>query len=59
MKNKNEKYLPLFISLGLVIGGVFGIILGTIFEDFGLWLPIGVGGGIALGSLSFLLLNKK
>ncbi|TFV94676.1 hypothetical protein E4S40_11755 [Algoriphagus kandeliae] len=59
MKNKKEKYLPLFISGGLLIGVVVGTAISMIRGEMGIWLSVGVGGGMALGVLSFLVFLKK
>lgn len=59
MKNEKEKYLPMFISGGLLLGVFLGITLSIIKGDFGLWLSVGVGLGMALGSLSYVIFAAK
>lgn len=54
MNKKNEKYLPMFISIGMLAGIVFGVVMSFFKNDFGLWLSIGTGSGIALGALFHL-----
>jgi len=50
MNDKNSKSFPpvLFVSLGLV----FGVIIGSLTGDIGLWLPIGVALGAGLMTAS-------
>ncbi|GAB2483088.1 hypothetical protein [Algoriphagus taiwanensis] len=59
MKNEKEKYLPMFISGGLLLGVFLGITLSIIKDDFGLWLSVGVGFGMAAGSLSYVIYAAK
>ncbi|NVK50933.1 MAG: hypothetical protein HWE09_14270 [Cyclobacteriaceae bacterium] len=59
MKNNKEKYLPLFISGGLLIGIVIGTAISMIRGEMGIWLSLGVGGGMAFGAISFLIFQKK
>ncbi|WP_187175908.1 hypothetical protein [Algoriphagus sp. AK58] len=56
---KNEKYLPMFISGGLLLGLIAGVILGLLNGDFGLWLSLGVGVGMVLGALTCLFFSVR
>lgn len=56
---KNEKYLPMFISGGLLLGLIVGVILGLLNGDFGLWLSLGVGVGMVLGALTCLFFSVR
>jgi hypothetical protein len=57
MKNRYEKYLPMFISAGMLLGMILGLILSVLKGDFGLWLSVGVGVGMALGAFSYLIFS--
>lgn len=59
MKNKKEKYLPMFISGGLLLGLIFGVVLSLLKGDFGLWLSVGVGVGMAVGALAYLFFQVR
>lgn len=59
MKSNKEKYLPLFISGGLLLGAVAGTAVSMIRGEMGIWLSLGIGGGMALGTISFLIFQKK
>lgn len=56
--NKNEK-LPLFISLGMLLGITGGVIVGIWQHDFAVGLSLGVGLGIAVGAIAFLLYSTR
>ncbi|GMQ33130.1 hypothetical protein Ataiwa_14020 [Algoriphagus taiwanensis] len=49
----------MFISGGLLLGVFLGITLSIIKDDFGLWLSVGVGFGMAAGSLSYVIYAAK
>lgn len=49
----------MFISGGILLGVFLGITLSIIKGDFGLWLSVGVGLGMALGSLSYVIFAAK
>ena len=59
MKNEKEKYLSLFISGGLLVGVIVGVSLGLLKGDFGLWLSVGVGFGMAVGALSYVIYSTR
>lgn len=56
---KTEKYLPIFISGGLLLGLIGGLVLSFQKGDFGLWVSLGAGFGIAMGALSFLFFSAR
>jgi hypothetical protein len=57
MKKDFNRYLPLFIALGIAFGVAFGTPLSIVKHNF-TFLPIFIGGGIALSSLMFALIKK-
>ena len=59
MKNDKEKYLPLFISGGFLLGAIGGLVLFSLYGDLGISLSVGVGLGLSIGSLSYLLFSAK
>jgi hypothetical protein len=59
MKNEKEKYLPMFISGGLFLGLIGGVILSLLKGDFGLWLSLGVGVGMVVGALTYLFFSVR
>ena len=59
LKMKNKKYLPLFISMGILLGLVGGIILSLLKGDLGLWVSVGAGFGMVFGSLWYVINSVK
>lgn len=50
--------IALGVSFGFTGGAIFGTILGLLTKDFAVWLAIGVGFGIVLGSSVGLFLKN-
>lgn len=59
MRNEKEKYLPMFVSGGLLIGLIGGVILSLLKGDFVLWVSLGAGAGMAMGALSYLFFSAS
>ena len=38
------------IGLGIALGGAIGTVLGAALHQYGAWLPIGIGVGVAVAS---------
>lgn len=49
----------MFISGGLLLGLIFGVVLSLLKGDFGLWLSVGVGVGMAVGALAYLFFQVR
>ncbi|HPM46121.1 MAG TPA: glycine zipper family protein [bacterium] len=52
--------IALGVSFGFTGGAIFGIILGLLTKDFAVWLAVGVGFGMIIGSsVGLFLKNTK
>jgi hypothetical protein len=49
MKDKNK--IALGVSFGFAGGAILGVVLGLLTKNFEVWLAVGVGTGIAIGSV--------
>lgn len=62
-KNKNKRasgkpnYMALSVSIGLALGLVFAMVVGT--EENSSILPIGIGAGLAIGAAVGAMLSRR
>ncbi len=49
----------MFISGGLLLGLIVGVVLSLLKGDFGLWLSVGVGVGMVVGALAYLFFQDR
>ena len=48
------------LPFGLVVGGLFGLGMGVVFDDITQWMILGAGGGLVLGlALGAALQNRR
>ena len=60
MNNTRKNKLTQCISFGFAIGAMAGVIIGLISHNLALWLAIGVGTGLIIGSaIAIFFENKK
>ena len=57
--NQNNRLFILFLSMGTGIGIIFGVSLGTAFDNIGLGISLGISFGAGLGILFWSVLKKK
>ncbi|HIE73733.1 MAG TPA: hypothetical protein EYQ06_05630 [Flavobacteriales bacterium] len=57
--NHNNRLFILFLSMGTGIGIIFGVSLGTAFDNIGLGISLGISFGAGLGILFWSVLKKK
>ncbi|MFA5602852.1 MAG: hypothetical protein WDA21_03915 [Bacilli bacterium] len=58
MRNKNNNQLV--PALGLIFGSAIGLLISTIFNlNNGIWIGLGAGIGLVIGSIIFGSIKKK
>jgi uncharacterized membrane protein YoaK (UPF0700 family) len=59
LSGKMDANLPLFISAGIFLGAVAGLIAGIQFKDIAMWLSIGVGSGMLAATVVLLWRQRR
>ena len=57
--NQNNRLFILFLSMGTGIGIIFGVSLGTAFDNIGLGISLGISFGAGLGIVFWSVMSKR
>jgi xanthine/uracil permease len=56
--NQNNRLFILFLSMGTGIGIIFGVSLGTAFDNIGLGISLGISFGAGIGIVFWTVMKK-